>query len=282
MANYELAHRDTVILLDAGIDTLSWWEPNGVTPEMMTKDVDAILIGHAHFDHMSDAAAVARQTGAMVIGAAPGADVLSQGGVPGRQFKAVKGGEVLQYPGVTVDTVLGHHNVIATTVPEGFLEKQQAALQAAALQAPLSPAEMKQAETIRARGSRDPSITTSGVINYLFTLGASFRVIFADSPGPITDGQRALMQKVSNVDVAMLPYFSFEAGIPPLVELVKIFKPATVFLGHHDGAGTMLWASTYRPAYAIRRASPSTRTLDVLYRTPVCFNTATRDMVIGW
>jgi hypothetical protein len=200
VANYELAYRDNVILLDAGIDTLSWWEQSGVTPEMMTKDVDAILIGHAHGEHLWDA----------------------------------------------------------------------------------SEAEAKEAETVRGRGSRDPSIATMGVINYLFTLGNNFRVMFADSPGPITVEQRALMQRVSAVDVAMLPYVNFEAGIPPLVELVKTFKPGTVFLGHHDGPGTMLWSSNYPPAYAIRSASPNTRTLDVLYRTPVCFNTATKDMVIGW
>jgi hypothetical protein len=106
--------------------------------------------------------------------------------------------------------------------------------------------------------------------------------LFADSPGPITDAQRALAQKVPSVDVAMLPYFSFEAGIPPLVELVKTFKPSTVFLGHHDAEGTMKWASNYPPALAIRDASPKTRTMDVIYRTPVCFNTVSKEMVIGW
>jgi hypothetical protein len=80
----------------------------------------------------------------------------------------------------------------------------------------------------------------------------------------------------------MLPYFNFEAGIPPLLELVKTFKPRMVFLGHHDWFGTIGWASNYPPAYAIRTVSPQTRTLDVLYRTPVCFNTTTKDMVIGW
>ena len=40
--------------------------------------------------------------------------MLTTGGVPARQFKAIKGGETMQYPGVTVEAVLGHHNVIAT------------------------------------------------------------------------------------------------------------------------------------------------------------------------
>ena len=67
VANYELAHRDNVVLLDAGIDTLSWWEPSGVTPDMMTKDVDAILIGHAHGEHLWDAPYIGEKTGALVV-----------------------------------------------------------------------------------------------------------------------------------------------------------------------------------------------------------------------
>jgi len=279
--NYELVYQGNVFLLDAYYERVPRSHPVGVAPRDVTR-ATALFVGHPHFDHMSDAASIARQTGATVVGAAAAGEVLVKGGLPARQFRAVKGGEVLQYPQVTVQAVLGRHNIIATTVPEGFLEKQEAALQVAALQQPYSDAEAKQAEAIRARGSRDPSIATTGVINYLFTLGNDFRVMFADSPGPVTDAQRAAMQSLAGVNVAMLPYVNFEAGIPPLLELVKTFKPATLFLGHHDGGGTMLWASNYPPANAIRRVSPGTRTLDVLYRTPVCFNTATKDMVIGW
>jgi len=71
-------------------------------------------------------------------------------------------------------------------------------------------------------------------------------------------------------------------GIPPLVDLVKAFKPSVVYLGHHDGPGVTYWAANYPAAYAIRDASPTTRTMEVLYRTPVCFNTASKEMVIGW
>ena len=279
--NYEVAYRGNVFLLDAYYDRGPRMHPIGIAPADMKK-ANAIFIGHAHFDHMSDAAAVAKQTGAAVIGASFAGEVLAKGGAPAGQFKAVKGGELLQYPGVTVQAVLGHHNVIATTVPEGFLDKQAAALETASLQKPLSDAEKQQLDAIRARGSRDPTIATEGVIDYVFTFGNSFHLLFADSPGPITDAQRAIAQKVSSVDVAMLPYFSFEAGIPPLIELVKTFKPSTVFLGHHDAEGTMKWASNYPPALAIRDASPKTRTMDVIYRTPVCFNTQSKEMVIGW
>ena len=280
-ANYEVAYRGDVFLLDAYYDRGPRMHAVGVAPADIRK-ASALFIGHAHFDHMSDAAAVAKQTGATVIGASFAGDVLAHGGVPARQFKAVKGGELMPYPGVTVEAALGHHNVIATTVPQGFLEKQAAALDAASLQQPLTDAEKAQLDAIRARGSRDPQIATDGVINYLFTFGNGFHLLFADSPGPITEGQRAMAQKVPAVDVAMLPYFSFEAGIPPLIELVKTFKPSTVFLGHHDAEGTMKWASNYPPALAIRDASPKTRTMDVIYRTPVCFSTVSKEMFVGW
>jgi len=279
--NYEIAYRGDVFLLDAYFDRGPRMHAVGVAPADIRK-ATAIFIGHAHFDHMSDAAAVAKQTGATVIGASFAGDVLASGGVPARQFKAVKGGEVMPYPGVTVEAALGHHNVIATTVPQGFLEKQAAALDAASLQQPPTDAEKAQLDAIRARGSRDPKIATDGVINYLFTFGNGFHVLFADSPGPITADQRMLAQRAPTVDVAMFPYFSFEAGIPPLVELVKTFRPSTVFLGHHDAEGTMKWASNYPPALAIRDASPKTRTMDVIYRTPVCFNTQSKEMLIGW
>jgi len=279
--NYEVAYRNDVFLLDTYYDRGPRMHPIGVAPTDIKK-ANAIFIGHAHFDHISDAAVVAKQTGAPVVGASFATEVLTKGGVPARQFKVVKGGEVMQYPGVTVEAALGHHNVIATTVPQGFLEKQSAAIETASLQKPLTDVEKQELDAIRRRGSRDPKIATDGVINYLFTFGNGFHVLFADSPGPITDAQKALAQKVPAVDVAMFPYFDFEAGIPALLDLVKTFKPSTVFLGHHDAEGTMKGASNYPAALAIRDTDPKTRTMDVIYRTPVCFNTTTKAMVIGW
>ena len=279
--NYELVYRDQIFLIDTYYERVPRMRPIGVAPGDFTK-ATAIFIGHPHADHVSDAPVVARQTGATVTGAEHVRVVLAKGGLPERQFRAVKGGEVFEYRGVVVEAVKGHHNVIESTLPAGFRAKMLEALEAAALQQPYTEEEQTRAAAVSARGNSDPDIIANGTINYLFTLGNGFRMVFVDSPGPVTDGQRALMQKIPDVDVAMLPYFNFEAGIPPLVELVKTFKPATVFLGHHDWFGTMGWASNYPPAYAIRHLSPTTRTLDVLYLTPVCFNTTTKDMVIGW
>src|SRR5262250_2575426 len=68
VSKYELAYRDNFVLLDAGIDKLAWWAPNNITPDEMTKHVNAILIGHAHGEHLWDAPSIGQKTGALVVG----------------------------------------------------------------------------------------------------------------------------------------------------------------------------------------------------------------------
>ena len=281
MMNYELAYRDQVFLLNAYFDRLPHSHPIGVQPADIRK-ATAIFVGHAHFDHIADAPAIAGRIGAPVIGASFGSDVATKAGLPAKQYTVAMPGEVFRYPGVTVETILGSHTDQAALAPAGFLDKQNAALREASLDKPLTDEEKKQADVIRARGNTDPRINTEGVFNFLFTFGNGFRVMLIDSAGKVTDAQRAAAQKTPAVDVAMIPYVGFEAGIPTVVDYVKLLQPAVVFLGAHDGAGTMNWASNYPPALAIRDASPKTRTMDVIYRTPVCFSAASKEMFVGW
>ena len=279
--NYEVAYRNNVFLLDAYYGRLPKNHAIGVTAKQITR-ANAIFIGHAHYDHVADAATIARQTGATVVGASSTRDAVVAKGLPAKQVSTVEGGEVLEYPGVTVQAVRGTHDVIATVVPAGHLDKQRAALEAASLVPPLTEAERQQADRIRASGSSDPVLATNGVITYLFTFGSDFRLVFVDTPGPITGAQRQVMQTVRSVDVALLPYVYFEAGLQPLVELARLFNPATVFLGHHDGPGVAQWAANYPAALALRDALPQVRTMDVLYRTPVCFSATSKEMFTGW
>jgi L-ascorbate metabolism protein UlaG (beta-lactamase superfamily) len=281
MMNYELAYRDQVFLLNAYFDRLPHSHPIGVMPADIKK-ASAIFVGHAHFDHIGDAPGIAKRIGAPVIGASFGADTATKAGLPAKQYKVTKPGEVLRYPGVTVETILGSHTDQASLAPPAFFDKQNATLREASLDKPLTDEEKKQADAIRAHGSTDPRINAEGMYNFLFTFGNGFHVMLIDSAGKVTDAQRAAAQKTPNVDVAMIPYVGFEAGIPTVVDYVKVLQPSVVFLGAHDGAGTMNWASNYPPALAIREANPKTRTMDVIYRTPVCFNAASKEMVIGW
>ena len=281
MMNYELAYRDQVFLLNAYFDRLPHSHPIGVMPADIKK-ATAIFVGHAHFDHMADAPAIAKRMNAPIVGAPFGDAVAAKAGLPASQYKVAMPGEVLKYSGVTVEAIQGAHTDQSLLAPAGFFDKQNAALREASLDKPLTDEEKKQADTIRARGSTEPRINAEGVDNFLFTFGNSFRVMLIDSAGKVTDAQRAAAQKTPNVDVALLPYVGFEAGIPTLLDYVRLLNPSVVFLGAHDGAGTMNWASNYPPALAIRDVSPKTRTMDVIYRTPVCFNTQSKEMVIGW
>ena len=280
-SNYEVDYRDTVILGDAYYDRPPRSHPIGVMPKDFKK-VDAILVGHAHSDHISDAATVAKQTGAMVVGAFMGEVVVNDNGLPSTQWKTVKGGESLEFKNILVQTVLAHHNVISTTVPAGYLDKVSAALNVAALATPLNAEEQKLAAAISARGSRDARISDRGTIGYMLSLGPSFKIWLVDSPGPITDGEREIMKAVpGGVDVAFLSLVSRTAGIPPLVELTKTFQPKYLLVGHHDGPGTLRWPSLFPAGIALRKAVPKAQLLEVPYRTPVCFNVNTKEMFIG-
>lgn len=281
--NYELAYRGNVFLLDAYYDQAPRRRPIGVGVNDLKK-ADAIFISHSHFDHVSDAPTIAKRTGATIVGAAVGnEDYVKRSGMPGKQFRPVKSGDVLHYPGVTVEAVLGAHNSPeALGIPADYVEKQQAAIQLASLQQPFTDAEKMRDAEVRSRGDNDPRVATEGVIDYIFTFGNDFRVVFIGSHGRITEAQRQLGQRVPAVDVALLPYLFFDAGIPALLDLVRLTNPSIVFLGNQDGIGTMGWASNYPPALAIRDVSPKTRTLDVIYRTPVCFNTVTKELINAW
>src|SRR5215469_5471591 len=67
-SNFELAYGGKIILLDAYFDRGSNYPPLGFKARDVTR-ADVILIGHGHFDHMSDAASVGIRTGATIVGA---------------------------------------------------------------------------------------------------------------------------------------------------------------------------------------------------------------------
>jgi glyoxylase-like metal-dependent hydrolase (beta-lactamase superfamily II) len=60
-SNYELVYRGQVFLLDTYFERGPRNRPTGIVPADV-KQVDAIFIGHAHFDHISDAAPIAQKT----------------------------------------------------------------------------------------------------------------------------------------------------------------------------------------------------------------------------
>jgi len=92
------------ILLDA------WVNSNPATPEHLRNitNLDAILITHGHFDHLNDAVAIAKQTGATVVGIFEIANWLQGQGVAKTAEMNLGGTQTVQ--GLTITMVQAFHS----------------------------------------------------------------------------------------------------------------------------------------------------------------------------
>src|SRR6185312_9773420 len=69
-----------------------------------------ILITHSHADHMVDAPAVAKRTGATILGSAGSAALAQASGVPDSQLIVAKGGEDLDFGAFSVRVIPSLHS----------------------------------------------------------------------------------------------------------------------------------------------------------------------------
>ena len=274
-ANYELVYNGKIILLDAYYDRGSYYQPLGVKAADL-KRADVLLLGHGHSDHMSDAASIGRQTGAMVVGAPVTTEKLATQMLPARQIKTVtgKGGEVLQFDGFTVEAILGRHSEAdgqAARVLGPAIDSLMPALNAAQ--------KAEEAE-IRSRGTTGPRVITEGTIAFLITFDNGFRVMFRDSAGPVTDYEKAAMARIGRVDLAIIAFrASYLPALvaPQALEYTRTYKPDVVMPAHHDSGPVQghdgIWRSTEPVFQALKDENPDLITVSRGYREPVCFNT---------
>jgi len=73
---------------------------------------DLIVVGHSHFDHLLDAAEVAKRTGAELIGSLSTMRVAIASGVPEAQLTGISGGEDLARSGFSVRVIRSLHSMI--------------------------------------------------------------------------------------------------------------------------------------------------------------------------
>jgi L-ascorbate metabolism protein UlaG (beta-lactamase superfamily) len=287
VANYEFTYRNQVILLDAGIELLPWWEQTGLTRDEMSKKVDGIMIGHAHGEHIWDAPYIAQRTGATVVADPIGAAFLREAGLPEKQIASVEGlggaNEIFKFDGFTVEAVLGHHNI----VPGDYMAKSRAAAQAITLKPGLNEVEQRKLKELGDRGpeldeeTRD-KLVTEGTIRYFFSFDNGFRLIYGDSAGPPTDAERRLMQRVPSMDVALIPYYGLDMALPLTMDFVRLFKPSVMLPTHHDGHRSRMLDMPLGPiALQIRDEFPRTKAISPLLRTPVCIDTVSKEVYVG-
>src|SRR5262245_61540071 len=146
-ANYELVYNGQVILLDAYFDRGYGYAATGPAGGFQplgfkaadVKKVNAIFLGHGHYDHMSDAASIGARTGAMVVGGPPSAEKLYAQPIDRKQVKSVtgRGGEALNFKGFTVEPILGRHS----DNPAKITKTLEDALKSVSVSKQMTPAE---------------------------------------------------------------------------------------------------------------------------------------------
>jgi L-ascorbate metabolism protein UlaG (beta-lactamase superfamily) len=270
-SNFELAYNGQILLLDAYFDRGSTYAPLGFKAADIKK-ADAILIGHGHFDHMSDAASVGMRTGAIVAGAALTTDKLRSQNLDPKQIRTVtgRGGEVLKFTGFQVEPVLGRHGEPPAKVARAFDQVLKS------LTTPFSAEQAAEAAAIRARGTSDPRVVPEGTIAYLITLDNGFRIMYRDSGGAVTDFERAAMQRVGRVDIALAAVAADVLNgltAKRALEYMRVYKPDIYIPAHHDADLNGMWRATEPIFQALKDENPALITISKQYREPICFDT---------
>jgi L-ascorbate metabolism protein UlaG (beta-lactamase superfamily) len=293
-ANYEVDYRNKVLLLDAYYDNSRppFGEPFGIKESDVTR-ANAIFVGHTHGDHFLDAPAIAKRTGAPVFLAPPGLKYLRSQGLAENQIKIVRGGETIKQNGYTIQTALGIHMPVGPADVAAYREF-------IAKSDPLTDEQSKQiaawrkAEPVASvQDYNDPDSDTiyHGTIVYVITFDGGFRLLFSDSAGVLSGGEKVLADSIhaagGKVDLGVLGYldagFSVPVAIRRTVARAKVWQPA-IFLPshHHDGERNELPDMPTAPLFeALRDQVPSTRSVSLLYRAAACVNTKTDEFFVG-
>jgi L-ascorbate metabolism protein UlaG (beta-lactamase superfamily) len=269
-ANYEVDYQGHVFLFDAYFDRTARNHDLGFTVKQI-KRADAILVSHAHFDHISDVAPVAAQTRAPVIGAPLTVATAEKLGVPASQTMSAKGGESFHIGDVTVETALARHS----TIQNGLIDALGAIYKVDSR--PNTPEEDAHNKEVTARGTFAPEVITEGTLAYALRFKNGFSIVVIGSAGPITDGDRALAGKLGRADIAIIAYQPHpvaEHQVADTWPLLQLFHPRLYLPAHHDASfGTWLDLGLEPLFMKIRDELPDTKFAAPLYRSPICVAT---------
>jgi L-ascorbate metabolism protein UlaG (beta-lactamase superfamily) len=271
-SNFELAYHGKVILMDTFYDRPQRTRPLGFTVNQVKK-ADVILIGHAHFDHISDVAPVAAQTGAPVIGSAISTLEATMLGVPPNRVVTVKGGETLTIG----DIVIKPTHIVHSTIQPGLIPALVNLYNVDA--PPLTPQEQAQNAAVQARGSKDPKIVTEGTMGFTFHLPGGYKIVWFDSVGNPTPDEIQLAKDLSpGVDVAIFPWTPHpiaETQLGYTFQHINLFKPKLYIPDHNDSIWGAWLDNGLSPLFMkIRDEMPGTNYVAPLYKSAICLNTS--------
>ena len=171
---------------------------------------------------------------------------------------------------VTIDAALAQHSTLSSEVLQtlGKLYDLDAG--------PATPEQAAAEKAVLAKGTFAPDVITKGTIAYAFTFDTGFKLLWIDSAGPVTEGDRALAAKLGPVDLAIIAYQGHPVSqiqVPVTLELVKLFKPRTFMPAHHDQIfGTFVDIGVEPLFEAILQALPGTKVIAPLHQQAMCFD----------
>lgn len=266
-ANVEFSYRGQIVLVNAFIDRGPRNYPIGIVSEQINR-LDALFIGHGHYDHMSDAADIAKRTGTNVFSPPFAHEKILTQGVSPNQIRLVADGGIYGFNGFTVQAVLARHAEFPLYINKIW--------DAYNLAIPVTREISALEDSIMLKGAWDAAINTQGAFAYLLTFDSGFRVIIRDAAGPITDSERALMEQIKGTDIALISYQAqafAQTQMPETFPLVKLYNPKTYIPIHHDAFVPICLDMGVGPLFmAIRDELPATKSIFPLYLEPYCFN----------
>lgn len=145
-AGWSITDGETVILLDPYLSRVNFQgrrygphdatnDPNDPRPPVKIDEpafsdtaaidrhvpkADYIILSHSHFNHAMDAPAIAKKTGAVVIGTESTCNIAVNGGVPDEQIHAVRGGEDYEYGKFSLRVIPSLHSALSCKLYKDF------------------------------------------------------------------------------------------------------------------------------------------------------------------
>jgi L-ascorbate metabolism protein UlaG (beta-lactamase superfamily) len=270
-ANFEFGYKGKVYLFDSYFDRKARSHNVGFRAADVKK-AEAIFVSHAHFDHIADIGAVARQTGAPVVGAPITAETAIKLGVQEKQIVVARGGESMKFGDATMEIALARHSTIQPGLTDIYAQLYSNDTR------PNTAEERALTAEVQSRGTFDPKIIAEGTLAYGFTLPSGFKAVLIGSAGPITDGVRELARKLGPVDVAIVAYQVHavaETQISYTWPFIELFKPKLFLPAHHDASFGSWIDLGLEPLFTkLRDDMPGTKFLAPLYRSPICVSTS--------
>lgn len=238
-ATWRLAVDDTVVWLDAYIDRAPTAAPLPLRAAEV-READYILVGHSHFDHIADAATVAKATDATVVGSELSCEIARDGGIAIEKTMVCRGGEELE---------LGPLRVRPFPSLHGFNGLREWA----------DPAGRTRVERIAELKARDPELAAAaaahtanipekqrndgGPLAYVLEWDG-FRLFWHDTPGMVqASWEAANSQRTDLALLAAAAGFStpnvdgepqHDGVVPFVTAMARILRPSAVILNHHD------------------------------------------------